>query len=100
MELTVSDIRSSIIFNLKKRFQEARINNYRAFVADATHANPGKQFDLIIADVPCSGSGTWARTPEQLLYFEPTSIASFVKLQLAITTNAIQYLKPGGICFI
>ncbi len=96
MELTVSDIRSSIIFNLKKRFQEARINNYRAFVADATHANPGKQFDLIIADVPCSGSGTWARTPEQLLYFDAASIASFVKLQLAITANAIQYLKPGG----
>lgn len=96
IELTVSDIRPSIMFNLKKRFQEARINNYRALVADAAHANPSQQFDLIIADVPCSGSGTWARTPEQLRYFEPDSIEAFVRLQSAITANAIQYLKPGG----
>lgn len=96
MELTVSDIRPSIIVNLKKRFREAGIKNYHALVADATHANPAKQFDLIIADVPCSGSGTWARTPEQLLYFEPASMDSFVKLQSAITGNAIRYLKPGG----
>lgn len=96
MELIVSDIRPSIIVNLKKRFQEARLKNYHALVADATHANPAKQFDLIIADVPCSGSGTWARTPEQLLYFEPAGIEAFVKLQSAITGNAIRYLKPGG----
>ncbi|WP_245957608.1 methyltransferase domain-containing protein [Niabella yanshanensis] len=96
MELTVSDIRPTILFNLKKRFQEARVKNYRAFVGDATSANPGRLFDLIIADVPCSGSGTWARTPEQLLYFEPGSIDAFVKLQSSITANIIQYLKPGG----
>lgn len=96
MALTVSDIRPTIIVNLKKRFREAGINNYRAFVADSTSANPGQQFDLVIADVPCSGSGTWARTPEQLLYFDPAGIEPFVKLQSAITANAIQYLKPGG----
>ncbi len=96
IELTVSDIRPSIILNLKKRFLEARVKNYRALVADATSANPAKPFDLIIADVPCSGSGTWARTPEQLLYFEPGSIEAFVKLQSAITANAVQFLKPGG----
>lgn len=96
MELTVSDIRSSILFNLKKRFREAHINNYRAFIADAAKANPGQQFDLIIADVPCSGSGTWARTPEQLQYFEPARVGDFVKLQSAIAGNAVQYLKAGG----
>lgn len=96
MELTASDIRPSIIANLKKRFREAGMRNYAALVADATHANPAQQFDLIITDVPCTGSGTWARTPEQLLYFEPASIDSFVQLQSAITINATQYLKPGG----
>ncbi len=96
MELTASDIRPSIIANLKKRFREAGMKNYSALVADAAHANPDKQFDLIIADVPCTGSGTWARTPEQLLYFDPASIDTFVQLQSAITSNATRYLKPGG----
>lgn len=96
MELTVSDIRPSIIANLKKRFREAGMKNYSALVADATQANPARQFDLIIADVPCTGSGTWARTPEQLLYFEPASVDTFAQLQSAITINATRYLKPGG----
>lgn len=96
IDLTVSDIRPSIISNLKKRFREAHIENYHAFVADTAKANPDKQFDLIIADVPCSGSGTWARTPEQLQYFEAARIEAFVKLQSAIALNAIQYLKAGG----
>ncbi len=96
IELTVSDIRPSIILNLKKRFLEARVENYRAWVADATRASPAQPFDLIIADVPCSGSGTWARTPEQLRYFETGNIEAFVSLQSAITANVARYLKPGG----
>ncbi|GAB3432675.1 RsmB/NOP family class I SAM-dependent RNA methyltransferase [Niabella aquatica] len=94
--LTVSDVRPSIIFNLKKRFAEAGIKNYNAFVADTATASPNGCFDLIIADVPCSGSGTWARTPEQLSFFKETRIDEYAALQTAITTNAIRYLKPGG----
>lgn len=94
--LTVSDIRASIIANLKKRFREAGLNHYRSFIADATTAAPDAKFDLVIADVPCSGSGTWARTPEQLLYFSPSQIASYATVQKCIVTNATRYIKPGG----
>lgn len=94
--LTVSDIRPSIIFNLKTRFAAAGIKNYSAFVADAATASPRKRFDLIIADVPCSGSGTWARTPEQLSFFEETRVDDYAVLQGTIVTNVIRYLKPGG----
>ncbi|HMR83351.1 MAG TPA: methyltransferase domain-containing protein [Niabella sp.] len=94
--LTVSDIRPSIIFNLKTRFTAAGINNYTAFVADAATASPRKRFDLIIADVPCSGSGTWARTPEQLSFFKENQVDDYAGLQSTIVTNTIRYLKPGG----
>ncbi len=49
------------------------IDNYKSFVADLTDNNdsvPETKYDLIIADVPCTGSGTWARTPEQLSFFK------------------------------
>ncbi len=96
INLTVSDIRPSILANLKKRFREAGIESYRSVVADASKINPNQTFDLIIADVPCSGSGTWARTPEQLLYFDEKKITGYTALQSSILTNIIQYIRPGG----
>ena len=76
IELTVSDVRGSILANLKKRFKRAGIKNYQSFVADlACNQQPAtRNYDLIIADVPCTGSGTWSRTPEQLFYFDKSKI--------------------------
>jgi 16S rRNA (cytosine967-C5)-methyltransferase len=97
--LTVSDVRESILVNLKKRFAEAGIREYKSFVTDLTRADQQSlksKYDLIIADVPCSGSGTWARTPEQLYYFETEKIAVFAALQQKIIANAVTHLLPGG----
>lgn len=97
--LTVSDIRESIINNLKRRFSEASIKEYNSFIADLTMPVSDfkkDKFDLIIADIPCTGSGTWSRTPEQLFFFEPAKIDEYAKLQRSILKNVISYLKPGG----
>ncbi len=51
---------------------------------------------MIIADVPCTGSGTWARTPEQLLYFRKEQIEKYTSLQKKILQNVIPHLKKGG----
>ncbi len=98
INLTVSDIRPSIIANLEKRFEQAGILDYKAFVADVS--KPGfamkQQFDLVIADVPCTGSGTWARTPEQLYFFTREKIIEYAKLQKDILKNTLNLVKPGG----
>ena len=99
INLTVSDIRESIIINLKKRFEKAGVNNYKSFVTDLTTSNLEPQtsnFELIIADVPCSGSGTWSRTPEQLYFFQERKIENYSALQKRIVSNAITQLQPGG----
>lgn len=103
IDLTVSDIRESILINLKQRFKEAGIRRYKSFVADL--AVPPKNspvtfenatFDLIIADVPCTGSGTWGRTPEQLFYFDTQKIDDYAIKQKKIISNVIHTLKPGA----
>ncbi|MBA4168735.1 MAG: methyltransferase domain-containing protein [Chitinophagaceae bacterium] len=99
VDLTVSDIRESIISNLKNRLKEAGIKNYNAFVADLTSPNntlPDQQYDLIIADIPCTGSGTWSRTPEQLSFFKTEKIAHYTKLQRQIIRTAMTKLNAGG----
>ena len=100
IELTVSDTRKSILQNLKSRFENADITNYTSFIADLSVSEPLKEienpFDIIIADVPCSGSGTWTRTPEQLSFFDKKEIKKYVELQQKIVANALPYLKEGG----
>ena len=55
-----------------------------------------ESFDIIIADVPCTGSGTWARTPEQLHFFKNNEIEKYALLQRRIVGNALPHLKTNG----
>ncbi|MGN6297290.1 MAG: Fmu (Sun) domain-containing protein [Ginsengibacter sp.] len=100
INLTVSDTRKNILKNLSDRFKRAGITNYFSFVADLSAAGAVKaiknSFDVIIADVPCSGSGTWVRTPEQLLFFQQNEIEKYALLQRQIVMNAMPFLKPNG----
>ena len=99
IELTVSDRRASIMQQLKQRFSDAGIREYSSFVSDLSGAVddiPVSHADLIIADVPCTGSGTWSRTPEQLCFFDKASIATYQRLQKSIVKNVARYLQPDG----
>jgi len=51
---------------------------------------------LILADVPCSGSGTWGRNPEGLRFFNERELQVLHKKQLNIVKRLVPYLKPGG----
>lgn len=100
VDLTVSDNRRDILQNLKTRFLKAGIKNYTSFVADLA-ADTGKkftdkQFDLILIDAPCTGSGTWGRTPEQMHFSTKKSIQKYATLQRSIVANTIPYLKENG----
>jgi 16S rRNA (cytosine967-C5)-methyltransferase len=100
IELTVSDIRESILANLKKRFETAGIKKYTSFIADLSKANkqlPANKCQLIICDAPCTGSGTWSRTPEQLFFFRKNTIEVYVEMQQKIVSQVIRHLQKGGI---
>lgn len=97
VHLSVSDVRQSILHNLRSRFAQAGIQRYRSFVTDLSKPSTLKEkFDLVICDAPCSGSGTWGRTPEQLLFFTAEKVAHYTALQKSIVTNVAKNLKAGG----
>jgi 16S rRNA (cytosine967-C5)-methyltransferase len=104
-QMLASDIRNRILHNLKMRWRRYAIPGIKTSILDATSAAEVKQktgtkkFDAIICDVPCSGSGTWGRTPEQLYFFQMESLERFRKLQLPIALNAQSRLKTGGLLF-
>jgi 16S rRNA (cytosine967-C5)-methyltransferase len=98
-KLNVSDVRPAILLNLQNRFKRAGIKNFRHFISDI--ASPAfrlaEKFDLVICDAPCSGSGTWGRTPEQLAFFKEEKINYYAGLQKKIAMNAARQLNERGI---
>lgn len=63
-------------------------------VGDATKPVEG-QFDLVIADVPCSGLGIIRKKPD-IRYKDPSGFAALLPIQAAILENAAQATAHGG----
>ncbi len=102
VDLHVSDVRAHMLNNLRTRFKEAGIKKYHAFTADLmsdSEALPEVKYDIIVCDAPCTGSGTWARTPEQLAFFSAKKITNFIGMQKKIASTAIKHLKEKGLFF-
>ena len=102
-KLTCSDVRSNILENLKQRFQLLGLKQPNVFIAPLNGYNDSLNskdssltYNVILADVPCSGSGTWRRNPENLHYFDPQTIEQFADRQLNIIQNVLPSLAVGG----
>jgi 16S rRNA (cytosine967-C5)-methyltransferase len=65
-------------------------------VADATALTEEASFDLALADVPCSGTGTLGRNPEIRHRLRPDDLARQAEQQRAILTAALRAVRPGG----
>ncbi|MBL4628473.1 MAG: RsmB/NOP family class I SAM-dependent RNA methyltransferase [Roseicyclus sp.] len=57
-----------------------------------THA----PYDLVLCDVPCSGSGTWRRDPEAKWRLTPQVLEDLTKTQAGILVEAAELVAPGG----
>jgi 16S rRNA (cytosine967-C5)-methyltransferase len=73
-----------------------RRSNVNVIVADARQLPFAVHFDRILADVPCSGTGTLARNPEIKWRFQFEDLADLQSRQIAILKSALTHLTPGG----
>ena len=98
VHILASDNRASSLLNLEVRFKQAGITQFRRREIDLLaeiNSIEKDSMDGIILDAPCSGSGTWSRTPEMLSQFKESQLEKFIYLQRTIAENAVQFLKPG-----
>ncbi len=69
----------------------------RTLEADATRLpEPEGLFDLILCDVPCSGTGTLGRNPEIKQRLLPSDLSRQATRQREILSAALTSLAPGG----
>jgi 16S rRNA (cytosine967-C5)-methyltransferase len=65
-------------------------------LADATALAEESAFDLVLADVPCSGTGTLGRNPEIRHRLRLEDLARHAERQRAILSTALRAARPGG----
>ncbi len=68
----------------------------RAGVEIERSERPQGQFDLVLADVPCSGSGSWRRTPAAKWSLTVERLAQLRQTQAEILDNLRAHVAPGG----
>ncbi|MBZ5607995.1 MAG: hypothetical protein LAP38_07055 [Acidobacteriia bacterium] len=69
----------------------------RRVVLDGTVALPFRsEFDRILVDAPCSGTGTLGRNPEIKWRLKPSDLIELHAKQVALLGNALARLRPGG----
>lgn len=68
----------------------------RAGVQVVLTDDPRGAFGLVVADVPCSGSGTWRRHPDAKWRLTPQALAGLCTAQAAILERAARLVAPRG----
>jgi 16S rRNA (cytosine967-C5)-methyltransferase len=102
MQLAASGQRVTSVDCSKSRLGRLRENldrtklNARLVEADVLRWEPGREFDSILLDAPCSATGTFRRHPEVLYRASERIIAENADLQRRLLGRAAQWLKEGG----
>jgi len=102
MQLAAAGHRVTALDSSNNRLARLRENLVRTHLkaqlvpADATTWVPGREFDAILLDAPCSATGTFRRHPEVLYRARPKAIAESAALQAKLLDHAAQWLNPGG----
>jgi 16S rRNA (cytosine967-C5)-methyltransferase len=68
----------------------------RVVVGDARHLPVSQTYNRILADVPCSGTGTLSRNPEIKWRLTHNDLQELRERQLGILRSALNHLAPGG----
>lgn len=92
------DIHAHKIALIEKGAQRLGISILEARQADASkpYAELEGGFDVVIADVPCSGLGVIRKKPD-IRYKDLAPLEKLPAVQRAILENVSRYVRPGGV---
>jgi 16S rRNA (cytosine967-C5)-methyltransferase len=99
VELTALDNDIVRIARITQNLSRLELNTHRIFHGDAAHPAgwwDGKQFDRILADVPCSASGVVCRHPDIKWLRRESDLSQFASRQKEILNALWQMLTRDG----
>ena len=97
-EVTARDKSEKRLKSVEENIKRLGLKNIRTKAADALIRYPGDKeaYDVVLADLPCSGLGVLKHKPEIRYRLKSDDIISLSKLQGEILKNAYEAVRPGG----
>jgi 16S rRNA (cytosine967-C5)-methyltransferase len=99
-EIFATDVEGYKLEELKRRVKRSTAQNVRIVMPEQKPKTLGESkrewFDLVLLDVPCSGTGTLRRNPGIKWVLSEQMLSELLEKQHLILTENIPYLKPGG----
>ncbi|WP_417249219.1 RsmB/NOP family class I SAM-dependent RNA methyltransferase [Celeribacter sp.] len=92
LDVTAYDIDPSRMQDIGPRASRAGVT-----IATARKADLAPAYDLIVADVPCSGSGSWSRAPQAKWQLTPERLDDLTETQAQILRDIAPRLAKGGV---
>jgi 16S rRNA (cytosine967-C5)-methyltransferase len=96
-ELLACDLHPARLATMRRRLSATmKLDHVELRVADAAKLTGVGQFDRILCDVPCTGTGTLARNPEIRHRLQPEELARQAERQREILSAGLRLLASGG----
>ena len=97
VKLFLNDIAASKKRIIKENFKRLGVNYFKLTSEDAQKFSSFDEFDKILLDIPCSGSGNFRRHPESRWNREEEDVKELLPIQYKILERAKRYVKRGGV---
>ncbi len=88
--VTAHDIRTAALDELTTRAHRAGVSNI------TVTRRPSGTFDGVLVDAPCSGSGTWRRSPHLKWTTAPADLAAAATRQRELLRTYVRHVAAGG----
>lgn len=95
-EVTAVDLSASRLKRLGANFKRLKLEA-EIVEANALTYSPGKPFDAVLLDAPCSSTGTVRRHPDVPWTKTPADIVKLADLQRRMLDHAVTLIKPDGV---
>ncbi len=97
-EVISRDISEAKLSMIQEAVMRCGFNSVKIEPGDAAafSEHDSRKFDLVLADVPCSGLGVIGTKPDIKYHVTMDGIEEIIRLQRRILLNAVRYAKPGG----
>jgi 16S rRNA (cytosine967-C5)-methyltransferase len=94
--VVAADVSPTRLGRVAENVERMRLENVVAVVGDARQP-PASSADVVLVDVPCTGTGTFRRHPDARFRLKPADIAVMSGLQGEILRSAASLVRPGGL---
>jgi 16S rRNA (cytosine967-C5)-methyltransferase len=91
-----ADLVPARVNRLVANLRRAGSGREHAIVADARHP-PVRTIDAVLLDVPCLGTGTFARHPDARLRVTHQALETLARKQADLLADAAEVVAPGGL---